>query len=137
MNIETLVFTGGIFHFGILIASALVPQVLDWKESLNKLDGLLRQLIWVHGAFIVLVIIGFGLISILFPGELASGTPLAKGVCAFIVIFWGARLLVQLFIFDATPFLKTTFLKIGYHSLTVVFAYHVIVYSIAGFGIKI
>lgn len=48
MSLEQLIFIGGILHFGILIASALVPQVLDWKASLAKLDGLLRQLIWVH-----------------------------------------------------------------------------------------
>src|SRR6476620_8793477 len=101
MNLERLIFLGGILHFGILIASALVPQVPDWKAALRQLDGLTRQLVWVHGAFIVLVIIGFGLISILFAHELASGTPLARGVCCFIALFWIARLAVQFFVFDA------------------------------------
>ena len=64
MNLELLIFAGGILHFGILLASAMVPKVLDWKASLAKLDGLFRQLVWVHGAFIVLVIIGFGVLSV-------------------------------------------------------------------------
>ncbi len=67
MNLELLIFIGGILHFGILLASALLPKVLDWKASLGKLDGLSRQLVWVHGVFIVLVIIGFGLLSLVFP----------------------------------------------------------------------
>ena len=33
MNLETLILIGGVLHFGILLASALVPQVLDWKAS--------------------------------------------------------------------------------------------------------
>ena len=131
MNLESLIFVGGILHFGILIASALVPQVLDWKTSLGKLDALTRQLVWVHGAFIVLVIVGFGFVSVIFAGDLASGSPLARGVCLFIAIFWGARLLVQFFVFDATPYLKSIFLKAGYHGLTVAFAYITVVYSLA------
>ena len=40
MNLELLIFTGGVLHFGILLASAMVPKVLDWKASLAKLDRL-------------------------------------------------------------------------------------------------
>ena len=133
MNLELLIFVGGILHFGILLASAMVPKVLDWKGSLEKLDGLFRQLVWVHGAFIVLVIIGFGLLSIVLAGDLASGTPLARGTCLFISLFWAARLIVQFFVFDAKPYLKTTLLKAGYHGLTVVFVYHTVIYALVAF----
>ncbi|MFP6691929.1 MAG: hypothetical protein VB875_02840 [Pirellulales bacterium] len=133
MNLELFIFIGGILHFGILLASAMVPKVLDWKASLDKLDGLSRQLVWVHGVFIVLVIVGFGLLSILFAGELVTGTPLARGVCIFIALFWAARLIVQFFVFEAEPYLKSTLLKAGYHGLTVVFVYHAVVYSLAAF----
>ena len=130
MTIEMLIFIGGLLHFGILLASALVPKVLDWKSSLSRLDGLSRQLVWVHGAFIVLVIVGFGAVSVLFAAELAARTPLARAVCGFIAVFWGARLLVQFFVFDAKPYLKSGWLKAGYHGLTVVFAYQAVVYSV-------
>ncbi len=133
MNLELLIFAGGILHFGILLASAMVPKVLDWKGSLEKLDGLFRQLVWVHGAFIVLVIIGFGLLSVVLAGDLAGGTPLARGMCLFISLFWAARLVVQFFVFDAKPYLKTTLLKAGYHGLTVVFIYITVVYALAAF----
>ncbi|MHB0956883.1 MAG: hypothetical protein ACYC6N_11900 [Pirellulaceae bacterium] len=131
MILEWLIFVGGILHFGILLASAMVPRVLDWKGSLQKLDGLSRQLVWVHGAFIVLVIVGFGLLSILFAGDLVAGTPLARAVCLFIALFWAARLAVQWFVFDATPYLRTRLLKVGYHGLTALFLYHAVVYSLA------
>jgi hypothetical protein len=77
MTLELLIFIGGILHFGILLASAAVPQVLDWKGSLAKLDGLTRQLVWVHGIFIVLVIIGFGFWIVpvrVCPGRLGLST---------------------------------------------------------------
>ena len=130
INQELLIFIGGILHFGILLASAMVPKVLDWNASLEKLDGLFRQLVWVHGVFIVFVIVGFGLLSITCAADLASGTPLARAVCLFVALFWGARLIVQIFVFDAKPYLKTRFLKVGYHGLTVVFMYHTVVYGL-------
>ena len=130
MNLELLVLIGGILHFGILLASAMVPKVLDWRESLSKLDDLSRQVVWVHGIFIVFVIIGFGVISVLFASELAAGSALARGICLFIALFWGARLVVQFFVFDAKPYLTTAFLKTGYYGLTLVFAYHTVVYSL-------
>jgi hypothetical protein len=129
MHPARLLFVGGILHFGILIASALVPRVLDWRSSLRKLDPLLRQLIWVHGLFIVLVIIAFGVLSVAFPHELANGSRLARAVCLFIALFWTCRLVVQFAILDARPYLRSTFLTIGYRGLTVVFSYLAIVYA--------
>ena len=134
MNLQPFIFVSGVLHFGTLIASATVPQVLDWKGELRKLSQLSRQLIWVHGVFIVLTIIGFGGLTILFSGDLAAGTPLARAVCGFIALFWAARLAIQFFVFDAQPFLKTTFLKIGYHGLTLVFIYQVVVLAWAAWG---
>jgi hypothetical protein len=123
MNLEPYNFLGGVLHFGILIASALTPNVLDWRRELAKLDPLSRQLVWVHGAFIVLVIVAFGVLGVGFAEDLASGGALARAVCAFVAVFWAARLAVQFFVFDARAHLTTRVLTIGYHSLTVVFLY--------------
>ena len=129
MNLAALIVLGGVLHFGTLLASFCVPQVLDWRAELSKLDRLTRQLIWVHGAFIVLVILGFGVISLTLAAQLAAGTILARGVCLFIALFWAARLAVQFFVFDARPFLTRQLWKVGYHGLTAVFVYQVLAYS--------
>lgn len=131
MQLESLILIGGIFHFGILFASALAPNVLDWRRELTKLDPLSRQLVWVHGAFIVLVIVAFGALSVAYAPELAGGAALARAVCAFIALFWAARLGVQFFVFDARPKLTTPLLRIGYRALTFVFAYLAVVFAMA------
>ena len=130
-TIEWLLFLGGILHFGILTGAVLVPRVLDFRGQLAKVSELLRQMVWVYAVFIFLTIVAFGTISVCFVGPLAAGTPLARAVCAFIAIFWLARLAIQFFVFDAKPYLKHWFLKLGYHGLTIVFLYHTIVYSLA------
>ena len=126
---QTLITLGGIFHFGILIASALVPQVLDWRAQLRKLDPLSRQLIWVHGGFIVLIIIGFGVVSLLVASEVESGSLAVRAICGLVSVFWLARLAVQWTVFDAGPYLTRPLLRLGYHGLTVVFAYLGVVYG--------
>ncbi|HSP45399.1 MAG TPA: hypothetical protein VLO30_05355 [Chthoniobacterales bacterium] len=132
---KTLLLVGGLLHFVILIASALTPRVLDWRSNLAALDPFLRRLFWVYGGFIVLVIVSFGGLTLLHAGELASGTPLSRTICAVIAIFWLARLGVQLFVFDPRGFLTTTFLRLGYHGLTLLFTALVFIYGSVGLNL--
>jgi alginate O-acetyltransferase complex protein AlgI len=128
---ETCIIIGGIMHFSILIASALVPRTLDWKGELSELPALFRQVIWVHGAFIVIVIVGFGALSVGWATELAAGSPLARALCTFISVFWGIRLLLQFSYFDPSAYLTTPLLRCGYQALTVVFAMLTLIYGAA------
>lgn len=112
---------GGIIQLGILTASALVPGKLQWRADLKNLPPLSRQLIWVHGGYIVLMIAAMGLISLCEAAQLADGSMLARTVCTFIAGFWLLRLAIQLFVFDGTPYLSNRLLKVGYHGLTAAF----------------
>jgi hypothetical protein len=130
MNIPVnLLRIAGLLHFGILIASALVPRVLDWKTNLATLNGFLRRLFWVYGVFVVLMIIGLGTLTLINARAMAAGDPVARTLAGFTAIFWLARLAVQFFVFDARAYLTNWFLKTGYHCLTLVFTYFVLIYT--------
>jgi hypothetical protein len=113
----------------ILIASALTPRVLEWRTNLAALHPFLRKLFWVYGAFIVMVIIGFSTLTFLHADAMATREPVARSLCVFIAIFWGTRLFVQFAIFDPQPFFTNWFYQLGYHALTVIFAFLVFVYG--------
>ena len=131
---EILILTGGALHFLTLIASAMVPKTLNLKGELGKLIPFLRTLFWVYGVFIVLVILAFGVMSVVNYKAMAAGESLeARSICAFIAVFWGARLIVQLFFFDASEYLTNWFLKCGYHALTAIFIYQTIAYGYCAF----
>jgi len=132
---KSLLLAGGLLHFVILIASAMAPRVLDWRANLKALHPFLRRLFWVYGSFIVLVIVSFGTLTLFYAHELASAASFPRAVCAIIAIFWLARLAVQFFVFDATPFLTTTFLRLGYHGLTLLFATLVFIYGCAALNL--
>jgi hypothetical protein len=130
-NLETLIFISGILHLGTLIGSAQVPKELNFKEELPKVSPLMRHWILVAGSYVVLNLIAFGVISLTLSIELASGSPLARAFCGYVAIFWGCRLVVQFFVFDAKPYLRNWFLTLGYHGLTVVFTWQTVVYGYA------
>ena len=128
-SLTTLLRVGGALHFAVLTASAMVPRVLEWRAELGRLSPFSRRHIWVLGAFVVLTIAGFGVLTLVHANELASGTPLARSFCGFVAFFWLARLGVQALVFDAAPLLATALRKLGYHFLTAVFTYFTLVYG--------
>jgi hypothetical protein len=113
----------------ILIASASTPRVLECRTNLAALHPFLRKLFWIYGAFIVMVIIAFATLTFLHVDAMAAGEPVARSLCVFIAIFWGARLFVQFAIFDPRPFLTNWFYQLSYHALTIIFAFLVLVYG--------
>jgi hypothetical protein len=79
-----------------------------------------------------LSIAAFAALSILHSRELASGSGLARGFCAYVAVFWGVRVGLQA-IFDVREHLTTWWLKAGYFMLTMMFALFTVVYAWAAF----
>ncbi|MBI3409622.1 MAG: hypothetical protein HY040_14880 [Planctomycetes bacterium] len=127
---EPLIFIAGFCQLAVLIASALVPIRLKWKDDLQVLPKLHRQLYWIYGGYVVLGISSLGLICIFNAAELAQGSFLARSVCAYGAVFWGIRLSLQT-ILDVGPHLTTWWLKAGYHTLTLLFSSFTILFGLA------
>lgn len=83
ITLERALFAAGVGQLLVLVASALVPVHLRWREILAPLPKLVRQLFWVYGAYVVLGIVALGLLCILQAEALASGSGLARGVCVY------------------------------------------------------
>lgn len=129
-----LIFAAGLGQAGVLVASAVVPFQLNWREDLRPLSRLHRQMFWVYGGYVVLSIVAFALLSIFNARELAEGGQLARGVCAYIAVFWGVRLALQA-VFDVKEHLTAWWLKAGYFALSLMFAGFTLVYALASLAI--
>ncbi len=115
-----LIRAGGVGQLSILVASALVPFRMKWREELQCLSRLHRQMYWVYGGYVVLSIVAFGSISLLHAPELARGSGLARAFCLYNAVFWGIRIVLQ-GVFDVKEHLTLWWLKLGYHALTLLF----------------
>jgi hypothetical protein len=124
----------GALQLCVLIASAIVPSVLNLKIVLRDLPLLVRQLFWVYGGYVVLSILSLGLICLLAADDLAEPTILARAFCIYGALFWGIRLGLQpVLAAGAQPYLSDIRLKIGRHLLTLVFIALTLLYAVAAF----
>ncbi len=128
LTLSKVIFLAGIGHFCLLIASAIVPFRLNLHAALAGLHRLHRQMHWVYGGYVVLSIVAFGLLSVANADELARGTGLARGFCAYVAVFWGIRLALQ-WVFEVKEFLTTWWLRAGYLVLTAMFVSFTCVYG--------
>ena len=133
LNLTQLIFLAGLGQFSVLVASALVPFRMNWRTELASLSRLHRQMYWVYGGYVVLSIVAFALFSVLHAEELAAGSALARGLCLYIAVFWGVRVVLQA-VFDVKEHLTTWWLKLGYLVLTVLFACFTAIYAWAALG---
>lgn len=128
------IFLAGLGQLSVLIASAIVTSQLDWKTTLQCLPRLHRQMYWVYGGYVVLAIVAFSFLSLLNARELANGSGLARGISAYIAIFWGIRVFLQ-GSFDVKFYLATWWLRLGYHLLTLAFVSFTLIYGFAALHI--
>ena len=122
------IFLAGFGQLAVLIAAAIVPTRLNWRDELRPLPVLHRQMHWVYGGYVMLSIAAFAALSISNADELAAGSALARGFCAYVAVFWGIRLSLQA-VFDVKEHLTEWWLKAGYVALTINFAALTLVYA--------
>jgi hypothetical protein len=113
----------GAGHFCVLIASFQVPSRLHWKEDLEKLTVFNRKLVWVHGAFTVLTIVAFGILTLVFHGEMLRGDRAALGLALFIGAYWALRVAVDFFYYDHADWPKGRGFVAGHILLNLLFVY--------------
>lgn len=132
-NLPALITIAGAAQLCVLIASALVPIRLRWRAQLVVLPRLHQQMYWVYGGYVVFSIIAFGLICLFNAAELASGSRLARSVCAYMSSFWGIRLSLQV-VLDVKEHLTAWWLYAGEVLLTILFIIFTLIFGIGAFA---
>ena len=129
MNAILLLQLSSITYVGLIAAGLLMPRVVGIHHHIQPLPLFIRRLFWVYYAFIALCLVSFGLGTFFFAEELASGTPLARAVCGFLAVFWGARFIAATLVFDLRPYLNNNWRRAGLAAANVVFICLPIVYG--------
>ncbi|GAB3927909.1 hypothetical protein [Mucilaginibacter myungsuensis] len=116
-----LIQLAGAAQIALAIGSLAVPRLLNWTAELSKVSSIIRQMFWVYAAYILVINLSFGTVSVFCAEELADHSTLATLVSAFIAVYWISRLLIQFFVLDRAGFPTGTWHKIGETVLVSVF----------------
>jgi hypothetical protein len=135
-TLKLLLILCGYGHIALCIGSLLIPKLLNWKKELQDLQPLLRQMFWTYAAYILVINLCFGLVSIFGADELLNHSFLAKSVSLFIGLYWLARVFIQFLYFDKTHAPQGLIYTLGEVGLVGLFVVFTVVY-LAVFGFNV
>ena len=101
-TLASLLWTAGFVQIAISAANLYLPAKLKYGENLERVAPIIRQIFFVHSAYVVGVVLLFAGISFAFANELASGHGLGRFLAASMAVFWLVRAPVQIFYYDAS-----------------------------------
>lgn len=130
MTLELHLRIVGVLLFVLIAANAIAARRY-WREPVGRLELFPRQVFWVHLFFIVVVLALMGTLCLAFPHLLAAPGPLPKLVLGGLAIFWGLRLLTQLFVYDPRIWRGKRFETAMHAAFTGLWAYFAGVFSVA------
>ena len=87
-HLKQLIYLAGLAQIALVTGSLAIPRILNWRTELAKVQPLIKQMFWTYAAYIVVINLCFGLLSVFATGELSNGSGLAIMVDAFIAVYW-------------------------------------------------
>jgi hypothetical protein len=91
---------GGILSLVIAVLHLRLPTLLRWPETFTDLPSGQGRIIATLNAALTLFFLIFGIITLVYAGELATATGLAGGFTIALAVFWFWRLVWQLSVFS-------------------------------------
>jgi hypothetical protein len=131
INIQQAIFLAGAGQVVLSAGSLAIPGILDWRNQLNNVRSIIKQMFWTYAGYILGINLSFGLISVFLAQDLVAGSALAKAITGFIAIYWISRILIQFFYFDRNDFPKGSYYRVAEIALVALFFSLSIVYGYA------
>jgi hypothetical protein len=97
-----LLWLAGFVQVAIASANLVLPRKLKYQENLERVAPIIRQIFFVHSAYVVGVVLLFAAITFGYASELGSGRGLGRFLAAAMAVFWLCRAPVQLLYYDAS-----------------------------------
>jgi hypothetical protein len=90
----------GLVILALAAAYPIYPRYFRWREELQSVSLLTRQIFFVHCGFIVMLLVLQGLLLLVAPEALIEPSSAALALLIGATAFWFYRLIAQLFIYD-------------------------------------
>jgi hypothetical protein len=102
-TLELLLRLSAVAQVCVAVINFFTARLLKWRDPIERMPLLLRQVFWVHAWFVSLVLVLFGVMTWRFAPPMAAGSDAA---CAWLAagmgIVWGLRTLAQVAYYSAS-----------------------------------
>lgn len=119
--LEIGLIIGGWSLVALCLASFWIPAVLGWRSKLAVLPPLMRELWWTYACYVLGSHAFFALLCLKFGDWLLGGSAAAIAMSSFMLLWWSARLGLQLFGFDLSEIHGSPLKCLAKHLLTALF----------------
>lgn len=99
LSLEMALRGAGLVLVGLVAANFVAPRRLGYARNLASAEPFVRQVFYVHCAYIVAIIAALALLCLGWP-ELLLTNATGRALCGFFAIFWASRVVVQLTYYD-------------------------------------
>lgn len=98
-TLEAALRIAGLIMTGLVVANFVAAKRFGYAANLASSGVLVRQIFYVHCAYIVAIIASLALLCLVWPAMLLEGG-MGRVVCGFFGLFWTSRVAVQLTYYD-------------------------------------
>jgi hypothetical protein len=99
-RLEPFLWVAGVLQWLIAFSNAFAARLFRYRENMAKVTPFVREVFIVQNVYIMATVATFGVICILFAPELTGQSALGRFLSGFLAIFWGGRIIIQLFFYD-------------------------------------
>ena len=121
----------GVFMAGLVVMNLFVPRHLKWREDLEHVSLVNRQIFKVHAIFLVLILAMFAVLLLSSGDALLQPSRLSRLVLGGLTIFWGARMLAQWFYYSPATWRGNPLRTAVHYGFSVAWIYVTAVFGLA------
>ncbi|RYD40657.1 MAG: hypothetical protein EOP85_13905 [Verrucomicrobiaceae bacterium] len=99
LTLEIGLRTAGLVLSGLVVANFFAASRWRYTENLAGAEPMVRQIFYVHCAYLISIMAGLALLCLGWPQLLMEGE-MSRALCGFFGLFWGSRVVVQLTYYD-------------------------------------
>ncbi len=99
--VEAALRIAGLILTGLVVANFVAPQRFNYSANLASASVFVRQVFYVHAAYLISILGGLAILCLGWP-ELLINDRMGKVLSAFFALFWFSRVIVQLTYYDPT-----------------------------------
>lgn len=120
-------------QLGIAILNLFIVRLLHWKELLDRVPLLMREVFHVHSWFISIILTIFAVMTLRFAPEMSTNE-VCRWLAAAIGLFWAFRTGLQVFYYSSAHWRGQTGRTVIHVVLLLLYGAMAVVYLLAAFA---